>query len=127
MKTINSCIRACIYSPYTDATSIQEKWGYNVGTSAEGRGETGEKRDGEEKRDREEKTCMPKIRLACLREDLFPSLYTSSPAFTPLPQPLHLFTKTLHLFTKPLHLFACLCMSISKIVRSYLVSKSENG
>ena len=44
-----------------------------------------EKRDGEEKRDREEKTCMPKIRLACLREELFPSLYTSSPTFTPPP------------------------------------------
>ena len=48
----------------------EQHWKERIGTSAEGRGETGEKRDGEEKRDREEKTCMPKIRLACLYQAL---------------------------------------------------------
>ena len=45
-----------------------QHWKERIGTSAEGRGETGEKRDGEEK------TCMPKIRLACL-DQAFHALY----------------------------------------------------
>ena len=95
-----------MYCMFGNIVGTEQHWKERIGTSAEGRGETGEKRDGEEK------SCMPKIRLACLREDLFPSLYTSSPAFTPLYPAFTPLYPSLHFFTQPLHLLTNLFDSV---------------
>ena len=55
----------------------------------------------------------------------FPSPHASSPAFTPLPQPLHLFTKPLHLFTQRLHLFTNLFDSIHVYIKDCEVLLSK--
>ena len=90
----------------------EQHWKERIGTSAEGRGETGEKRDREEKRDGEDKTlhactrlCIPYTRL-CM-----PYTRLCMPA-TRLCMPMSGFWSRFGL--------------ISKVVGSHLGSKSEN-
>ena len=95
MQRFSQLCQCSFRNVLTSIVGTEQHWKERIGTSAEGRGETGEKRDGEEK------TCMP---IAGFPQPLhlFPSLYTSSPAFTPLYQDV----------TPLYQAFTPLCMSL---------------